>query len=101
MLRRTITSALILSAWAWSTLLVVGGAALAVSPPGATPWSPLSVALAGLAGIAAGVFVFEVRVADRLFPRAPASLTTRVQIAAGALMVVLAGAAVVSFIALG
>jgi len=96
MLRRTVTTTLIVTAWAWATLLVVGGATLAAAPAGSTPWSPASVALAGLAGIAAGVFVFEVRVADRLFPRAPRRWTATVQVVSGLFMVGFAAAAVVS-----
>lgn len=95
MLRGLNMFVLLTTSWAWATLLVVGGASLAVSPPsGLGPWKSASMSLAGLAGIAAGVFVFEVIVADRLFPRARRKLTLSVEIASGALMLIFTAAAV-------
>jgi hypothetical protein len=99
MLRGLNTFALLATSWAWATLLVVGGLSLAVSPPsGLGPWKSASVTLAGLAGVAAGFFVFEVIVADRVFPRARRPMTLSVEIIAGALMLIFTGAAV--FVAL-
>lgn len=95
MLRGLNMFVLMATSWAWATLLVVGGASLAVSPPsGLGPWKSASVSMAGLAGVAAGVFVFEVIVADRLFPKARRTLTLSVEILAGALMLAFTAAAV-------
>ncbi len=95
MLRGLNMFVLMATSWAWATLLVVGGASLAVSPPtGLGPWKGKIVVLAGLAGVAAGVFVFEVIVADRLFPKARRPLTLSVELFSGAFMLIFTAAAV-------
>lgn len=58
-------TALIVFGALWAGLLVVGGAILAVS---ASDSAIASLLTGGAAAIAAGGFVFQVVVADRLFP---------------------------------
>jgi len=94
MLRRTNTAVLVLSAWAWATLLTVGGVILATGSAGFGPWGRGGVTLAGLAGAAAGVFVFEVMVADRLFPRARRRWALGLEVLAGTLMLAFAAGAI-------
>lgn len=99
MLRFATTASLVLAAWAWATLLTVGGAILATSPGGFGPWEPRVMTLWGLAGVAAGVFVFEVMVADRLFPRARGRWVVGLEVSAGGLMLLFAAAGVAALIA--
>lgn len=97
MLRNINMLVLLVSATAWATLLVVGGGLLAVnSSIRIGPWTTTSVTLAGLAGVAAGIFVFEVVVADRLFPKAARRLPLAVEATCGVLMLLLTGAAIVA-----
>jgi len=55
--------------WAWSMLLVVGGAFLATRSGEFPPGSRSAIVVGGVTSVLAGQFVFLVMVADRLFPR--------------------------------
>lgn len=98
MLHRLNMLLLLASAWAWATLLLVGGAILATSRISFGPWSRTNMALVGLAGLAAGMFVFGVIVADRLFPRADRRLTFTFEITTGVMMVLFSIAAILSIV---
>lgn len=95
MLQRFITLTLLLAAWTLATLMVVGGVMLAPAGSKIGLFSPLSVSLFGLAGIAGGVYTFEVIVADRIFPHAPRRWAWTVEFLSGGLMLVFAIAAIV------
>jgi hypothetical protein len=98
MLHRLNMLLLFASAWAWATLLLVGGAILATSKISFGPWSRTDMALVGLAGAAAGLFVFGVIIADRLFPKANRKLTFTIEITTGSMMVLFTIAAILSIL---
>jgi len=87
---------LLVGRWAWATLLVVGGAILTTSSTGFGPWSPMSVTLIGLAGVCAGVVVFEIMVADRLFPKSHRGLAYSVEITSCALIALFTVSAIIT-----
>lgn len=99
MLRNLNTLALLTTATAWATLLVVGGGLLVTNSGAIGILNPRTAALVGLAALAAGIFIFEVIVADRLFPKAVGRLPLTVEVASGVLMLLLSGAALVDYLA--
>lgn len=68
----------------WAGLLVVGGAVLVVSARGASTAALLS---GGATAVIAGGFVFQVVVADRLFPRVDRRLADLSQASLGLVLV--------------
>ena len=52
----------------WALTMSVAGGLMMLGASEVAPWLTTTLVFAGLTGIVAGVFVFQVVVADRLFP---------------------------------
>jgi len=97
MLRRINFLAMLLLGSLWAgTLLIVGVMVIARPSPSMAPMGHAGITV-GLTFVTAGQFVFAVVVADRLFPLASRTLTTRVELVLG---LALAGGVVLSLIML-
>ena len=67
----------------WALAMSVAGGLMMLGASDAAPWLTTTLMLAGLTGIVAGVFVFQIVVADRLFPGADPRLMRNVEAVLG------------------
>lgn len=72
----------------WALTMGVGGGLMMLAASGAAPWLQTTLLWAGCTGVLAGVFVFQLLVADRLFPRADPGLVRNVEASFGVAIMV-------------
>jgi len=73
---------------AWALTMGVGGGLMMLGSSGAATWLRPTLFWAGCTGFVAGVFVFQVLVADRLFPRADPGLVRNVEASFGVALMI-------------
>lgn len=72
----------------WALTMGVGGGLMMLAASGAAPWLQSTLLWAGCTGVLAGVFVFQLLVADRLFPGADSGLVRNVEASFGVAIMV-------------
>jgi|GEM_PF-3554611 len=73
---------------AWALTMTVAGGLMMLGASEAASWLASTLWCAGLTGIVSGVFVFQVLVADRLFPDADSGLVRNVETVLGVALII-------------
>ena len=70
----------------WALTLSIAGGLMVLAAPSAVPWLATTLLFAGLTGFISGLFVFQVAVANKIFPNANPRLIRNVEAVSGVIL---------------